>query len=140
MVDATGETENLVDQHEGDDEKNGVADLASEARRSPLQKQIASPGPELGKNVELNECNVADLREQTVDERELGFGTTVGLGFIEDILGDFLGENFRGLSLLKNAVLTESEERFEEVLADVEADDELLPGEQRPVEEPRKAL
>ena len=65
---------------------------------------------------------------------------TIGLGLVEDILRDFLGKNFRGLDLLENAVLTEGKERFEEILADVEADDELLPREKRAVEEPRKAL
>lgn len=42
--------------------------------------------------------------------------------------------------LLEDAVLAEGEERLEDVLTDVEADDQLLPREEGAVEEPCKAL
>lgn len=41
---------------------------------------------------------------------------------------------------LQDAVLAEAEEAFKDVLGDREADDELLPWEERAVEEARKAL
>jgi hypothetical protein len=41
---------------------------------------------------------------------------------------------------LEDAVLAQGEERFEDVLADGEAENELLPGEERAVEGPREAL
>jgi len=44
------------------------------------------------------------------------------------------------LGLLQDSVLAVAEKRFENVLADGEADDQLLPREQRAVEEPREAL
>jgi hypothetical protein len=44
------------------------------------------------------------------------------------------------LGLLQNSVLAVAEERFEDVLANGEADDQLLPREQRAVQESRKAL
>jgi hypothetical protein len=62
------------------------------------------------------------------------------LGLVEDILRDFLGKNLGGLGLLKDTILTKSKEGLEEVLADIETDDQLLPREQRAVEEPCKAL
>ena len=140
MIDATGETEGLVDQNEADDEEDGVANLAREARRRPLQQEITSPGPEFWQHVVLDESDVTDLRPEAIEQLVLGLGATVGLRLVEDILRNFLGENLgRGLGL-KNAILTEGEEGLEEVLADVEADDELLPREQRAVEEPSEAL
>jgi hypothetical protein len=42
--------------------------------------------------------------------------------------------------LAKDAVLAEAKEAFKNVLRDRETNDELLPWEQRAVEEPREAL
>ena len=95
-----------------------MADLASEARRSPLEEKITSPGPELGKNVEVHEGEILNLRVETVDDFELCLGATVGLRLVKDFLGDFLGEDGGGLGFLEDAVLTGCEEGFEEVLAD----------------------
>jgi hypothetical protein len=42
--------------------------------------------------------------------------------------------------VLQNLVLAQREELFEDVLADREADDDILPGEEGTVEEPGDAL
>jgi hypothetical protein len=62
LVDRRWKTKKLADNGEGQDEDDSVANLASEARRSPLQQKITSPGPELGENIELHECEILNLR------------------------------------------------------------------------------
>lgn len=111
-----------------------MADFAGEPGRSPFEEQIAGPGPQLGENIELDKGNVLNLGPEAGDDFVLGFGATVGLGLVKGFLGDFLGENGGGLGLLEDAVLADGEEGFEDVLADGEAEDELLPGEEGAIE------
>jgi hypothetical protein len=140
LIDGRRKTKKLANNGESQDEDNGMADLSSEARRSPLEKKITSPGPQFRKHIEVHKGDVLNLRVETVDDFKLCLGATVGLRLVEDFLGDFLGEDGGGTGFLEDAVLTESEERFEEVLAYGEAHDELLPWEERAVEEAREAL
>lgn len=140
MVNRRGQAENLADNHEGQDEDNGVTDFTSEAFGSESEQEVTRPGPELRKDVEVDEGDVLKLAVETVDNAELGLGAAVGLGLVEDLLGDLLGENGGGTRLLENAILAEGEEGLEEVLADREAHDEALPWEERAIEEAREAL
>jgi hypothetical protein len=55
-------------------------------------------------------------------------------------LGDFILENLRGTRLLEDLVLAQRKEAFEKVLSDRKANDEFLPGKERPVNEVREAL
>jgi hypothetical protein len=55
-------------------------------------------------------------------------------------LGDFILENLRGTRLLEDLVLAQRKEAFEKVLSDRKANDEFLPGKERPVKEVREAL
>lgn len=137
LVNRSRQPENLTDDKEAQDEDNRMADFAGEPRRRPLEQQVAGPAPQLRKHIEVNECNVLDLRPQAIDDLELGFRATICLRLVENFLGDFLGEHSGGSCLLEDTVLAKREEGFEEVLADGEADDELLPGEERAVEEAR---
>jgi hypothetical protein len=118
LVDRRGETKKLADDSKSQDEDNGVADLAGEARRCPFEKKIAGPGPKLGEDIEVHEGEILNLRVETVDDFELCLGAAVGLRLVKDFLRDFLGEDGGGTGFLEDAVLTESKERFEEVLAD----------------------
>lgn len=88
----------------------------------------------------MDESKVLDLGPEAADEGELRLGAAVGLGLVKGVLGDFLGEDGGGLGGLEDTVLAEGEERFEDVLANGEAKDELLPREERAVEDLRKAL
>lgn len=62
------------------------------------------------------------------------------LRFIEDLLGDLIGEDLWRFSLLQDLVLTEREEALKEVLSKGEADYELLPWELWPIQEACQAL
>jgi hypothetical protein len=55
-------------------------------------------------------------------------------------LRDFVFQHLGRFRLLQDAVLAEAKEGLKEVLADGEANDQLLPREQRAVQEPREAL
>lgn len=139
-VEADGQAQNLLDEHEGEDECDRVTDFAGEASGSPLEEQVASEGPELRQDVIVNEQEVLNLRDEAADDAELGLGATVGLGLVEGFLVDLFGQNGGGLGSLKNTVLAKSQERFENILADGEAQDELLPREQWTIEVASEAL
>lgn len=62
------------------------------------------------------------------------------LRFIEDLLGNLIGEDLRRFSLLQDLILTEREEALEEVLSKGEAHNELLPWELWPIQEACQAL
>ena len=117
-----------------------MANLAREARRRPLEQQITGPRPQLREHIELDKRNVLDLAPEPVEDFKLGLGAAVRLRLVKDLLRDLLGEHGGRVGLLQAAVLAQREEGFEEVLADGEADDELLPGEEWAVEEAREAL
>jgi hypothetical protein len=140
LINRRRKTKKLANNGESQDKDDSMADLSSEARRSPFKKKITSPGPQLRKDIEVHEGEILNLRVETVDDFKLCLGATVGLRLVEYFLGDFLGEDGGGTGFLEDAVLTESEERFEEVLAYGEAHDELLPWEERAIEEAREAL
>lgn len=67
-------------------------------------------------------------------------GSSTNLGFVEDLLRDLICENLWWLGLLQNLVLAEREKAFEDILGEGEADDELLPREQGPVQDACKTL
>ena len=100
----------------------------------------SSQGPELRKDVEVDECSVLNLTVETTDESELRLGTSICLRFIVDFLRDFISENLGGFGVLKDAVLTEREEGFEKILADGESEDDILPWEERPVQKAGQTL
>lgn len=139
-VEADRQAQDLLDEHEGEDECDGVADFACEASGSPLEEQVASEGPELREDIVVNEQEVLNLRDEAADDAELGLGATVGLGLVEGFLVDFFGQDGGGLGSLKNTVLAKSQERFEDILTDGEAQNELLPGEQWAIEVASEAL
>lgn len=139
-VDAGRQAEPLLDEHEGEDEDDGVRDLAREARGRVPEQQVAGPGPELGHDVELDEGEVGNLAPEAAGDGEAGFGAAVGLRLVKRFLGDFLGEDGGRLGRLEDTVLAEREEGLEEELADGEAQDQALPWEERAVEELRQAL
>jgi hypothetical protein len=62
------------------------------------------------------------------------------LGLVEDFLGDFILKDLGGTRSLEDLVLAHREEAFEKVLSDRKANDELLPGKERSVEEMCEAL
>lgn len=55
----------------------------------------------------MDEENILDLAVETVDEFEFGFGATVGLALVVDLLGDFLLQNRRRFGLLQNLILAQ---------------------------------
>lgn len=140
VVDACRERKNLLDNNEAENKEDGVADFAGEPSRRPFEEQIAGPGPQLGENIELDKCHILNLGPETGDDFELSFGAPVGLGLVKGFLGYFLGEDGGGLGLLEDTVLAEGKEGLEDVLADGEAENELLPWEEGAIEESRQAL
>ena len=88
----------------------------------------------------MNEGDVRNLTPDAVDELELGFGTSVCLTLVVCLLRYLLFQNLWWLRLLQDLVLTKGEETLEEVLRNRKADDQLLPREERPVQEPGQAL
>lgn len=117
-----------------------MADFAREASRRPLEQESAGPGPHHRKDVKLDKGNILNLCPEAVDDFEAGLGAAVGLRLVKGFLGDFLGEDGGRLGLLQDSILAEGEEGFEEILADGEAEDELLPREERAVQEAGEAL
>lgn len=110
LVNRRGKTKKLANNGESQDEDDSMADLSSEARRSPLEKKITSPGPQFRKDIKVHKSDILNLRVETVDDFKLCFGATVSLRLVEHFLGDFLGEDGWGAGFLEDAVLTESEE------------------------------
>ena len=117
-----------------------MRDLSRETRRGKLKNPGSSQGPELRKDVEVDECSILNLTVETTDESELRLGTSICLRFIVDFLRDFISKDLGRFSVLENAILTEREEGFEEVLADGETEDDILPWEERPVQKAGQTL
>lgn len=88
----------------------------------------------------MNERDVLDLTVQTVDELELGLRSAISLALVEDFLRDLLFKNLGRLGLFQHLVLSEGQKALKDILRDRKANDELLPREERTVEESRKAL
>jgi len=109
LINRRRKTKKLANNGESQDEYDSMADLSSEARRSPLEKKITSPGPQFRKDIEVHESEILNLRVETVDDFKLCLGATVGLRLVEHFLGDFLGEDGGRTGFLEDAVLTESE-------------------------------
>jgi hypothetical protein len=80
------------------------------------------------------------LTVEICDEAKLGFGATVCLRLVEDFLRNLARENLGRAGVLQDLVLAEREKRFEDILGEREAKDELLPWEEGPIEDARKAL
>lgn len=139
-VDLGRQTQSLLDEHEGEDEDDGVGDFAGEARGRVFQQQITGPGPQFGHDIELDKGEVDDLAPEAAGDGEFSLGAAIGLRLVEIFLGDFFGEDGGGFGRLEDTVLAEGEERFEDELAQGEAQDEPLPWEQRTVEKLRQAL
>ena len=117
-----------------------MRDLPRESRRRIAGEPGARQIPELRQDVVLNECNILDLAVETRHEAELGLCASIRLALVEDLLGDLVLEGLGGSRLLEDLVLAEGEEAFEDVLADREAEDELLPWEAWWVKEYCKSL
>ena len=117
-----------------------MADLAGEAGGCEAQEDVAGEGPQLGEDVEVDEGEVLDLVPETLDDLEPGLCAAVGLRLGKGLGRDLLGEDGGRLRALQDAVLAHGEEGLEDVVADREAHDELLPWEERAVEEPRETL
>lgn len=66
----------------------------------------------------MDESDVLNLTIESAHSTKFSFGTTVGLRFVEDILRDFMFENFRDFGPLKVLVLAKGEKALEEVLSD----------------------
>ena len=62
------------------------------------------------------------------------------LTLVEDLLGHLMLQHLGDLRLLEDLILTITEDTFDEIVGERETDDQLLPGEERPVEEPRETL
>jgi hypothetical protein len=62
------------------------------------------------------------------------------LRLVEDFLRNLGRENLWRAGVLQDLVLAEREKRFEDILGEREAKDELLPWEEWPIEDARKAL
>lgn len=111
-----------------------MRDLPAEASGGEAEEQAAGPGPQFREDVEVDEADVLDLSVEGVDHLELGLGPAVCLALVVHLLRHLILQHLWRLHLLKNSVLAETEEAFEEKLGDGEADDELLPGKEGPVE------
>ncbi len=74
------------------------------------------------------------------EELELGLGATIGLALVEDFLRHLLLQDLWRLRLEEILVLAHTQDALEEELGHGEADDQLLPREQRSVQEPCEAL
>lgn len=105
-----GDVHDLLDHQEDNHEGDRVADGSGEALWCPLEKQVASPGPQFRKSIVIQESKVLDLGNETADDAELGLGATVGLRLVECFLVDFLGENGGGFGGLQDTVLAEGQE------------------------------
>lgn len=68
------------------------------------------------------ECEVLDLTVETVDQRELGLGASIGLALVENLLCDFMLENGGGLGLGQDTILANTEDTFEQELGNREPD------------------
>lgn len=55
----------------------------------------------------MNEEDILDLTVETVDEFELGFGATVCLALVVDVLGDFLLQNLWWLGVFQDLILAQ---------------------------------
>lgn len=130
----------LRQEHKAKDKDNRMRDFTSEARRRILEQQVAGPGPQLGHYIEVDKGEVDNLAPEAADDGELGFGTAIGLRLVKGFLVDFFGEDGGGFGQLEDTVLAVVEQRFEDILADGEAQNEPLPWEQRAIEELRQAL
>ena len=117
-----------------------MRDLALEASRGESQQPASRQGPQFWENIVLDEHHVLRLGVEARDEAELALCAAVRLGFIERFLVDFVLEGFRGAGFAEDAVLAQREEGFEDVLANAETEDELLPWEAGAVEEDGEAL
>jgi hypothetical protein len=83
---------------------------------------------------------VLDLIPETVDDGEQSLGAAIGLRLGECFRGDFFSENGGRGWAAEDAILAEGEEGLEEVVAEGEAPEKLLPWKKRTVEEPLKSL
>lgn len=62
------------------------------------------------------------------------------LTFVEGFLIDFTLQRLRWSRLLQHPVLAKGQEAFEDILSDLESDDQLFPGEPRPIQKLSKGL
>ena len=123
------EREDSAENIEAEDEKEGLRDLALESIGEVPRQHEARDAPELGKNIAVDENEILDLTIETGNEAELSLGATIrlqeiasGVSFcrctlvncarsylalIEDLLGNLALEDLRGLSFLKDLILSE---------------------------------
>lgn len=123
------EREDSADNIEAEDEQKRLRDFALESIGEVPRQHEARDAPELGKNIAVDENDILDLTIETGNEAELGLGATIRLkaiaslvsfcrcsivdyarsylALVEDLLGNLALEDLRGLSFLKDFILSE---------------------------------
>jgi hypothetical protein len=123
------EREDSAENIEAEDEQKRLRDFALESIGEVPRQHEARDTPELGKNIAVDENEILDLTIETGNEAELGLGATVRLNaiaslvsfsrcsivdctrsylaLIEDFLGNLTLKDLRGLSFLKDLILSE---------------------------------
>ena len=114
---------------EAEDEQKRLRDFALESIGEVPRQHEARDAPELGKNIAVDENDILDLTIETGNEAKLSLGATIGLkaiaslvsfcrcsivdyarsylALVEDLLGNLALEDLRGLSFLKDFILSE---------------------------------
>lgn len=123
------EREDSADNIEAEDEQKRLRDFALESIGEVPRQHEARDAPELGKNIAVDENDILDLTIETGNEAKLSLGATIGLkaiaslvsfcrcsivdyarsylALVEDLLGNLALEDLRGLSFLKDFILSE---------------------------------
>lgn len=75
---------------EGEDEDEGVRDLAREACRRPSRQPKARDGPELGQKIVDDDYCVFGQRQDVGDSAKLGLCAAICLALVKRFLADFV--------------------------------------------------
>jgi len=101
-----GQAEKLRHEAEGEEEQDGVGDLAREAFGGQLSEPCASQSPQLGQHIELIDADVGEQRVQVGDEPKLGLRTAICLRLVENFLANLVLQGFRRFGPLEHLVLS----------------------------------
>jgi hypothetical protein len=131
---------------EDDKEDNRLRNLAAEPSRCIFRDNRAGNIPELGKNIEMDDCDIGDLTVERADETEFGLCATICLSLasitapvstyryrraylrlVIDLLTDHSFKSFRHFGLTELLVLSGGEPCLEKILRDTKADNDRLP-------------
>lgn len=126
-----------------------------------LCEQQAANAPEFGKNIAVDKSKILDLTIETGEDAELRLCASISLylellisecfithstlnstylTLVIDLLGNLALQNLGGLGTLKYLILTKSQKALQNELAHGEANEDVLPREERPVEKTRELL